>query len=83
MHLLYCDETNLEERTGDFLIYGGMLIDAARAHELSIAIDELRMRSRVPREYRLKFNPAPENFSHKQFIALNSVLTKSPSADSI
>jgi hypothetical protein len=25
MHLLYCDETNLVERKGDFFVYGGLL----------------------------------------------------------
>lgn len=70
MHLLYCDETNLEEREGDFLIYGGLLINGANVKEFSAAIDELRTRRGVPRDYRLKFNPGPEGFSHEQFIAL-------------
>lgn len=70
MHLFYCDETNLEKRAGDFLIYGGLIIDGATAKEFSTAIDELRKRHGVPRDYRLKFNPGPEGFAHHQFIAL-------------
>lgn len=70
MHLLYCDETNLQERNGDFLIYGGLMIDGATAGAFSNAIDELRGRLGVPREYRLKFNPGPDGFDHAQFIDL-------------
>lgn len=70
MYLLYCDETNLEERAGDFLIYGGLMVDGVTASEFSAAIDELRVRHRVPRDYRLKFNPGPAGFTHLQFIAL-------------
>jgi hypothetical protein len=70
MQLLYCDESNLEERTGDFLLYGGICIDADRAHEYSLAMDNLRTRLRVPREYCLKFNPGPNDFSHQQFKEL-------------
>jgi hypothetical protein len=70
LYLFYCDETNLEERAGDFLIYGGLIIDGATAKDFSSAIDELRSKHGVPRDYRLKFNPGPEGFSHEQFIAL-------------
>jgi hypothetical protein len=71
MYLLYCDESNLEERSGDFLIYGGLMIDADRMQSLSSTIDRIRSEDpRVSRDYRLKFNPGPENFSHDQFIEL-------------
>lgn len=70
MHLFYCDETNLEERAGDFLIYGGLIINTTTAKELSAAVDGLRVRHGVPRDYHLKFNPGPNGFSHAQFIAL-------------
>jgi hypothetical protein len=70
MHLLYCDETNLEERAGDFLLYGGLMIEGARAGELSAAIDAIRVRHGVPRSYLLKFNPGPSKFSHQRFIDL-------------
>jgi hypothetical protein len=70
LHLLYCDETNLEERQGDFLIYGGLMIDADRVLDLSSAIDDLRGRYGINRDYRLKFNPGPEGLSHAKFVAL-------------
>lgn len=70
MKLLYCDETNLEERSGDFLIYGGLMVDAEASLALSHAIDELRIELGVPRDYQLKFNPGPVGFSHEQFIEL-------------
>lgn len=76
MHLLYCDESNLEERAGDFLLYGGLMVDPDRAGSLSAAVDELRTRHRVPRDYLFKFNPGPTELSHQQFIALKQdVLT--------
>ena len=70
MHLLYCDESNMEERAGDFLIYAGLAIDGERALDLSQEIDAIRVRLGVPRDYRLKFNPGPEGFTHAQFIEL-------------
>ncbi len=71
MHFLYCDESNLEERSGDFLIYGGLMVEADRMHSLSSAIDRIRSEAPVvARDYRLKFNPGPSDFSHEQFIEL-------------
>lgn len=70
MQLFYCDETNLEERAGDFLIYGGLVIDGESAKDFSTAMDDLRARHGVPRDYHLKFNPGPAGFTHSQFIAL-------------
>lgn len=69
MQLLYCDETNLEERGNDFLIYGGLKIDASKALALSHAVDDLRNQLGVPAEYCLKFNPGPDDFSHQDFIS--------------
>jgi hypothetical protein len=74
VHLLYCDETNLAEKLGDFLIYGGIVIDSSKAKEFSIAIDALRQRYNVPNDYLLKFNPGPKNLDHEQFIALKQEL---------
>jgi hypothetical protein len=76
MHLLYCDETNLEKRAGDFLIYGGLFIDGLKARDFSHAIDEVRERHGVPPEYRLKFNPGPQGFSQEQFIALKQEIVE-------
>lgn len=74
MHLFYCDETNLEERSGDFLIYGGIVVEAEAALKLSKAVDDLRTRHKVPEDYRFKFNPGPKGFSHEQFISLKQEL---------
>lgn len=76
MHLLYCDETNLEERAGDFLIYGGLVIEAEEALSLSHDIDRLLKRNRISPDYRLKFNPAPKDMAHEEFIALKRELIK-------
>ena len=70
MYLLYCDETNLEERENDFFVYGGVAVPAENALALSQAIDEIRATSRIARDFRLKFNPGPENLSHQEFIAV-------------
>ena len=69
MYLLYCDETNLEERAGDFLIYGGLMIGADQVLNLSLSLDALRHEHDVPPEYSLKFNPGPEALSHDQFLS--------------
>lgn len=74
MHLLYCDESNMEERDGDFLVYLGLIIDAAAAWDISREIDVVRTRLRVPRDYRLKFNPGPPGFTNAQFIELKSAV---------
>lgn len=70
MHLLYCDESNMEERRGDFLLYGGIAVPADQLTPLSRAIDLLRARARVPRDFKLKFNPGPEGLTHQEFIDL-------------
>lgn len=70
MHLLYCDETNLQERPGDFFVYSGIVVRADRARDLSHRIDQIRADANVPTSYRLKFNPGPENLEHRQFIEL-------------
>ncbi|WP_009901159.1 DUF3800 domain-containing protein [Burkholderia thailandensis] len=31
MYLLYCDETNFQKLSGDFFVYGGIIIDGAKA----------------------------------------------------
>lgn len=74
MHLLYCDESNLERRFGDFLIYGGMVIDSNNAHALSNEIDDIRAEADVDRDFRLKFNPGPPNLSHQEFLELKQAV---------
>lgn len=70
MHLLYCDESNMEERAGDFLIYAGVAVPAERVIDLSTAIEDLRAGAGVDRDFRLKFNPGPERLDHPAFIGL-------------
>jgi hypothetical protein len=70
VHLLYCDETNLEERKGDFFVYAGIVAEGARAQELSHRIDKIRSDAKVPPDYQLKFNPGPACLDHQQFINL-------------
>jgi hypothetical protein len=70
MHLLYCDESNLEERSGDFFVYAGVVIDASHSRDLSHRIDKIRTDAKVPAEYRLKFNPGPDVLNNQQFIEL-------------
>ncbi|MFO6428462.1 hypothetical protein ACLBKT_00015 [Erythrobacter sp. W302b] len=76
MHLLYCDETNLEERAGDFLIYGGLMIEGDRVGDLNEAIDGIRVRHSVPRDFKLKFNPGPQGMDHHEFIAFKQEIIR-------
>jgi hypothetical protein len=80
VYLLYCDETNLEERSGDFFAYGGLSIPGSASVELSHRIDEIRRKSGMPRDFRLKFNPGPPNFSHEQFVTLKQQLIEACAA---
>jgi len=67
MHLLYCDESNIDEHAGDFLVYAGVMISSDAAPSLSAAIEQIRDDAGVPRDFRLKFNPRPDNLTHEQF----------------
>lgn len=70
MHLLYCDESNIERRAGDFLVYGGIFIPSEQAGSLSGEIERIRVDAGLSPEVRLKFNPRPEGFTHQEFITL-------------
>lgn len=70
MDLCYCDESNLEDRAGDFLIYGGVHIPGDAAGLLSDRIEQLRAEAGLAADVRLKFNPRPDGLDHQQFIAL-------------
>ena len=74
MHLLYCDESNLEERDGDFLIYGGVVIDGVRSRKLSQEVDLIRAGAGVDPSFKLKFNPGPPNLSHEDFLSLKQAV---------
>ena len=74
MNFLYCDESNLNKQDFDFFVYGGLSIDAERAHLLSASIEKIRVDSGVPRDFILKFNPGPPNFTHQQFTQLKQAI---------
>lgn len=77
MYLLYCDESNMEERKGDFLLYAGVSIPPSSAGKLYDDIEKIRTSLGVSRDFSLKFNPGPSNLSHAAFIDLKqSVLEK-------
>src|SRR5688500_9844096 len=67
MHLLYCDESNLEEKSGDFFVYGGLVVSMSAAFSLSQAIDKIRAKAKFPKDANLKFNPKPHHLSHQDF----------------
>jgi hypothetical protein len=64
---MYSDESNLEPRENTFFIYGGIIIDAERAKDLSDSIQAIREEKRISSDFVLKFKPAPENLSHAEF----------------
>jgi len=70
MHLLYCDESNLEEKSGVFFVYGGVSTEADAALELSREIDALRAKYKVEPDFCLKFNPGPPGLPHSEFNEL-------------
>lgn len=70
MDLLYCDETNLENRNGEFLLYGGVRIPSEQTASLSARIEQLRLDAGVAPDLRLKFNPCPDSLTHEQFREL-------------
>lgn len=65
---MYCDETNLEHRKGDFFVYGGVAVSGEAIQSLSKAVDDIRKYYGVEPFYKLKFNPGPQGLSHEQFI---------------
>jgi len=56
MYLLYTDEVNIDPRSSDFFIYGGIGVEACQAATLSIDIDRLRQEYGYNPEDLLKFN---------------------------
>lgn len=74
MYLLYCDESNLEKKDNDFFVYGGLVIEAQAAYSLSLAIEAIRQTAGIRPDYILKFNPRPDNLSHKDFTDLKQAI---------
>lgn len=70
MHLLYCDETNLEKRDEDFFVYGGLIMSSDAAAALSSEIDRIRHDANIPAGFCLKFNPGPQHLDHAAFAGL-------------
>lgn len=80
MYLLYCDESNLEERSGDFFVYGGLAIASEAALSFTQSVEAVRRRARMPEDFVLKFNPRPEHLSHQEFLALKQAVIESAAA---
>ena len=76
MHLLYCDETNLNPNDTLFFVYGGVIIPGEKAKSLHNEIEKIREEYSIPSEFSLKFNPKPENLSHKDFIKVKQSVIK-------
>ncbi len=74
MDLFYCDESNLENRDREFLLYGGIRIPGEHAAALSSRIEELRLGAGLAPDTRFKFNPCPPGLSHEQFRDLKQNL---------
>lgn len=74
MYLLYCDESNLEEKEDEFFVYGGLVINGKAAQSLSLELDAIRQDFKIPKDFILKFNPKPEHLSHKEFIQLKQTI---------
>ena len=70
MYLMYCDETNLEEKPGIFFVYGGISVEVDGALALSKEIDSLRVEHKIPPDFILKFNPGPKSMDHEEFISV-------------
>jgi hypothetical protein len=71
LHLLHYDESNLEERSGDFFVYGGLIVDADAALSLTKAVEKIRRTAGLSDDAILKFNPCPDQVNHQQFSALS------------
>jgi hypothetical protein len=70
MHLLYCDETNLEKRDDDFFVYGGLVMSSDSAVALNNEIEKIRSTAQIPADFPLKFNPGPSFLDHAAFSAV-------------
>lgn len=76
MHLLYCDESNMEEKAGDFLLYGGVIVPAESSLALSNEISAIRKRGRIAATERVKFSPPPKGLSHAEYIEVKQAIIR-------
>lgn len=83
MYLFYCDESNIEARSGDFFLYAGIAIPADNALALSQSIESCLAERNIARDYKLKFNPGPQNLNHPEFIALKRDVINSATQASV
>jgi hypothetical protein len=69
MRLLYADETNTDPSKGDFFIYGEVVIDCARAAELSSRLDTARVKAGLRESDDLKFdtNKRPSHVTYESY----------------
>ena len=74
MQIFYCRDSELDARPGDFLIYGGLVLDGVHAPALSRAVDDIRERAHIGHSFRLGFNARPEDRSQEEFAALKQKL---------
>lgn len=74
MKLLYCDESNMEERAGDFLVYGGVVIPSENAKALSEEIRHIRQEARIAATERVKFLPPAPPCDHKAYIEVKQAI---------
>src|SRR6202012_3952522 len=70
VHLLYCDETNLEKRDNDFFVYAGLVMSSDSAVTLNTEIEKIRSTALIPADFALKFNPGPGHLDHAAFSAV-------------
>lgn len=68
MKIIYCDESNLDARSGDFLLYGGLTIDADLYWSLSEQIWSLRRKYNIPQDAALKYLPAPKGLDNLTYM---------------
>lgn len=74
MKLLYCDESNMEERAGDFLVYGGVVIPGENAKILSEDIRLIRQKAKIGAAEKVKFLPPAPPCDHKAYIGVKQAI---------
>lgn len=83
MHLLYCDESNIDEHDGDFLIYGGVMVSSDAAPSLSASIERIREDAGIARDFKLKFNPKPEEMEHARYRDIKQAIIEAAAAHEV